>query len=296
MRRKAIQLANQTIVISLPIKWVRQHGIKKGDEIEVEEKEEKIVVSIQKEPEEIKKIINLDDYGIMQNRIVLSQYLKGVDELEIKFSKPHKIKERIANKLIGFEIIKQTSNSITFKDLSRFSNQDLSQIIKRIFLIIESMGFELLESLEKNQKNLEHIIEIDEEINKMAYYAIRVLSKQGSGKSKESPLLYSIILCLESIGDKYREIAKKITEKKINLTKKDLQNIKITNEFFVLFKNFFLDIKKEKLIEWAEFYEANKNNFAINSKREEQNIFLNTYLIEITGDILMMNNNLLMTM
>jgi len=293
MKRKAIQLANKTLVISLPAKWVKERGVKKGDEIEVEEREGKIIVSIQKEPEEIKKIINLDDYGIMQNRVILSQYLRGVDELEIKFSKPHQIKEKIVNKLIGFEIIKQTPNSITFKDLSGFSNQDISQIIKRIFLIIESMGFELLESIEKNQKNLEHIIEIDKETNKMAYYAIRILSKQGFGRSKE--ILYSIILCLESIGDKYREIARKITENKIKLTKKDLKNIKITNEFFILFKNLFFDVKNEKLIKWAEFYEANKDNLIINSKRKEQNISLNTHLTEINGNILMMNNNLLMT-
>ena len=44
MKRKAIQLASQTIVVSLPAKWVRQQGIKKGDEIDVEERGKELVI------------------------------------------------------------------------------------------------------------------------------------------------------------------------------------------------------------------------------------------------------------
>ena len=44
MKRKAIQLANQTLVISMPSKWVKEQGIKKGDEIDVEEKGKRLMI------------------------------------------------------------------------------------------------------------------------------------------------------------------------------------------------------------------------------------------------------------
>ena len=48
MGRKVIQIADSTQLISLPRKWALQHGIKKGDELEVEEKGRKIVISTEK--------------------------------------------------------------------------------------------------------------------------------------------------------------------------------------------------------------------------------------------------------
>ena len=48
MKRKVIQLAGKTSVISLPSKWVQQQGIKKGDELEIKEEGSKIIVSSEK--------------------------------------------------------------------------------------------------------------------------------------------------------------------------------------------------------------------------------------------------------
>ena len=48
MKRKVIQIANSTQLISLPRKWSLQFGIKKGDELEVEEKGSQIIVSTEK--------------------------------------------------------------------------------------------------------------------------------------------------------------------------------------------------------------------------------------------------------
>ena len=45
MKRKVIQIADSTQLISLPRKWAQKFNIKKGDELEVEEHDNKIVVS-----------------------------------------------------------------------------------------------------------------------------------------------------------------------------------------------------------------------------------------------------------
>lgn len=297
MKRKAIQLAKQTIVVSLPTKWVKQQGIKKGDEIDVVEEENRLIIGSDKENEEIKKTINLDDYGVMRNRVVLANYLQGIDELELRFSKPEQIKEikdKITSKLIGFEIIKQTQNSVILKEVAGFSRQDLDAIIRRIFLVIESMTNELLEALKKDQKDLNYIVMIDKEINKLIYYSIRVLNKRAYKEFKKISFLYSSLLCLENIGDLYRDIAKDIMKYKIKLSKIDLENLKLINELFILFEKTFFNFKNENLIELSELYEKIKEKITKYSHKSNQNIILHNYFSQILGSIIMLTNNLLM--
>ena len=45
MKRKIIQLAGKTHVVSLPSKYVKKYGLKKGDEVDVEERGAQIVLS-----------------------------------------------------------------------------------------------------------------------------------------------------------------------------------------------------------------------------------------------------------
>ena len=45
MKRKVIQIADSTQLISLPRKWALKYGIKKGDELDVEEQGSNVLVS-----------------------------------------------------------------------------------------------------------------------------------------------------------------------------------------------------------------------------------------------------------
>ena len=237
MKRKAIQLANQTLVVSLPSKWVKEQGIKKGDEIDIEERGRELIIGNKGKIEETKKIINIEEFGIMKNRIVLSNYLKGLDELEIRFTKPdqvEEIKNRVINELIGFEIVKQTPNSLILKEIADSSDQSFEIILRRIFLIMMSNSEELLNSLKENKRNLDHIISTDLTINKLCYYCIRILNKRGYKNYREIPMIYSLILTLENIGDVHKNIAKEIIEGKLKLKKEDLENLELSNELICI--------------------------------------------------------------
>lgn len=298
MRRKAIQLANKTIVVSLPAKWVKQQGIKKGDEIEVEEGDSRLFLSTESKPSEIKKTINIDEYGPMKNRIVLSNYLQGVDELELIFNKTEEIKEikeRVVNELIGFEIIKQTANSLILKDISGFSEQDLNRIISRIFLIIESTSKELLEALENKQEDLNHIISIDKETNRMAYYSIRILNKREHEEIKKLPILYSTILLLEKIGDLYRDLARYIMGNNIKLSKEDLENLKLISELFLIIKKLYFNFKKEDLVNLYSSYENIKKRIFSNLEKRKSDARLYMYYSHLILEIVSINNDILLT-
>ncbi len=82
MRRSVIQLAGKTHVVSLPSKWIKKYGIKKGDELELEENNEKIVISKDSAKEIRSREIELNNYGAMARRVIGALYKKGYDEVK----------------------------------------------------------------------------------------------------------------------------------------------------------------------------------------------------------------------
>ena len=51
MKRKVIQIANSTQLISLPREWAKKYNIKKGDELEIEAKGNKLEICCEKDIE-----------------------------------------------------------------------------------------------------------------------------------------------------------------------------------------------------------------------------------------------------
>lgn len=290
MKRKLVEQGKTTLMISLPIDWIRKFGLQKGDEIEVDEQGGELVIKTEKSFKQNNKVIDLAEYGFMKKRAILTSYLQGVDELELKFIDIKQIKEieeKILNELIGFEIIKQTPNSLILKDISGSSEQNFDMILKRTFLIIESMGDELVKSLENRQKNLEHVIMMDKEVNKLSSYSIRILNKKGYKDFKKIPIIYSILLELEFVGNYYRYVAHDIMEKQMEITAADIQNLKLVNKLFGIFSETFFSHKKEGIMSLRENYEKLKKNLKGNKK-------MDMYSYQALMNIMAMTNNLLL--
>ena len=68
IKRKVIQIANSTQLISLPRKWSQQYGINKGDEVNVDEQRSKIIISIEKAAE--LKSVEIDVTGLDRTTII----------------------------------------------------------------------------------------------------------------------------------------------------------------------------------------------------------------------------------
>ncbi|MFQ5475181.1 MAG: AbrB/MazE/SpoVT family DNA-binding domain-containing protein, partial [Candidatus Nanoarchaeia archaeon] len=86
MKRSVIQLAGKTQVISLPSKWVKKHGIKKGDALEVSEKRNALICSTSKQVYHNQTKINISGLGPMAKRIIAAIYKAGFEEIEVAYS------------------------------------------------------------------------------------------------------------------------------------------------------------------------------------------------------------------
>ena len=173
MKRKVIQLAGKTHVISLPSTWVKQYKIKKGQELDVEPRGRVLHVSTKGEVGETTK--NLDISGFSRSlvrRSLGALYKAGFDRFEVRFSHPRELadaQEVIYEEFMGFEIVNQEKNFFSAQRLSHIEPEELDNVVRRIFRIIQTMAEDSLEAVKKKDKQwLEQVYIRDFTINKLA--------------------------------------------------------------------------------------------------------------------------------
>ena len=94
MGRKVILHGPSTLTISIPAKWAKQHGIKKGDDLTVEEEGRFLYVYPGKTSPLVRRtradFSNLSDAGIRS--IMAMLHKSGYDEIEITVSSSAELK------------------------------------------------------------------------------------------------------------------------------------------------------------------------------------------------------------
>ena len=91
VKRKAIQLARQTLVVSLPAKWVKLNNIIKGDELDIQLYDHELIIR-NSEPKAARgKQASLSLAGLNERTVrwVLSgMHKQGIDEMNLSFDHP----------------------------------------------------------------------------------------------------------------------------------------------------------------------------------------------------------------
>ena len=256
MKRKVIQIANSTQLVSLPRKWSLKYGIKKGDEIEVEEDGSKLLIQAESTP--TTKDIEVDVSGLtprLADRFMARAYQKGYDEITVKYDKPElalAIQEKV-NELLGFEIMEHSKDTIIIKSISPKLNIDFDSSLRRAFLIVIDMAETCLDSFEKgDNKTLENLYHKDFDVNKFCYFCLRYINKGFRG-GFGIYILYYLVEALEDAGDEYKVLAKNLA--RIKAKKKDFINvISKVNELTKIGYDFFYKPEKEKAVRSIMLY------------------------------------------
>ncbi len=287
MKRKLVKQGAATLMVSLPSKWAKENGLDKGDEVEIEEQGKGILIRAEESQEQKKMSINLSGYNPLINKIIISLYIKGIDELEIRFNDKKEIeliKKHVIEELLGFEIIKQTNNSILLNDITDAVTQEIDDIIKRIFFILKAMGEELINSIE-NKEKANQVVEMDHNVNKFVYFCLRMLNLRGYKEYKKTTQMYGIVSILEEIGDIYKKIATELEKK----NKIDKNNISVMKDILVsleLFEKLLFGFEKETAVKFA-------NNYELIKRKIKGNGSVDGDLARINESIIRMNNYLL---
>jgi len=260
MKRKLVKQGAATMMISLPSKWIKEFNLDKGDEIDLEESGKDLIIRSGKSiQEKTKSIINISEFKPLGNRAIVSLYNKGVDELEINFKDPEDVKKfqnKVINELLGFEIIRQTQNTLYIKKIAESEEIDIDDLIKRIFFILDSMFEELISALEKKQ-SLDPIIATDSSVNKFSHFCMRRLNKKGYKDFSKTSQVYGLVYDMEKIGDAIKGIAEEYKES-VKASKQDIEILKKIKNLLNMVKNLFFNFNPEDTVKISLEYKKIK--------------------------------------
>ena len=210
MKRKIVQQGPTTLMASLPIKWVRKYGLSKGDEVDVKELGNKLVISTEKVESGAKTEIELDSINKSYIwRVLQPLYSLGYDEIKVNFESIKTldiIQEMVITSLIGFEIVDQSISHCTIKSVSTEMNERFDSILRKIFLNLIYSSEIVLAYLERGE-NLDLIINLEVMNNRHSMFLKRVLTKNGYEDPKKTYFVYLLINYLEKTQNEYQYFA-----------------------------------------------------------------------------------------
>lgn len=290
MKRRIIQIADSTQLISLPRKWCKKFEIKKGDEMEVTEEGNRIIVSTENETGlssiEV-DVTDLDRSSIIY--VIRSIYRQGYDEIKINFKAPtsfhYRLNEKInvisviheeVNRWIGAEIVQEKEKFCLIKDLSQISSKEFDNVLRRIFLLVIDASKDMLDALKNhNYKLIETIEDKHATITKFVSYCIRLLNKKDYPDQKKKLALYEIIISLEKITDILKYCARDILEYKPSLRKESLEIVEEIDSLVDMYYNLFYKFELDKISEFIEKRDKiNKTIKKASKKIPEEEILL----------------------
>lgn len=189
MEIRKIQITGgNSYVVSLPKSWVNDAGLKAKDAVLVLPQADMSLLVVPKSDlrKETKSEVLLEmpestdrDTAL---RTFISYYLAGYDVIRLRISgsssglRSH-LKESIRRKLIGIEIVEETSNGITTQCLSGYSDLPLKKAIERMAIIASGMVQDAVLALQGNDLGLaEEVGNRDDEVDRFYHFIVRQLN------------------------------------------------------------------------------------------------------------------------
>lgn len=293
MKRKVIQIANSTQLVSLPRKWALQQGIRKGDEIDVKEEGNRIIISKEGEAKKDSKIdlniTQLDKDSIIF--LVRGLYMRGYDEIKLVFDRSttrhHRLNKQVRFSSVihnetlrstGLEIIQERGNFIVLKRISESSMREFDIILRRIFLLmidaskdlyigVKEGDFELVKSLEEKHDN----------ITKFIFYNLRLLNTGSYINYKDTPFLFHIIYSLDVVIDILRNAARDIADNKIRPGKEGAAILGQINKSIGLYYDLYYNFTLKKCEEFSYMRDKILNSIKSTRKKlTKEDLFIST--------------------
>lgn len=246
MRRRVILLGGKTYVLSLPSQWVKKYRIQKGEELELEEKQNSILIKTSKH--KVVKDLEIDFRSLdkMIGRAVGALYKAGYSKIKVFYNgkeQLQKIENTLHRTCVGFEITKEEEDYVVIENITEIKPEEFENSLKRLFFSLETSGNDLVNA--KSDNDFKRIIEKDAQINRLADFCRRVINS-GEVVFIEKPSVdYYLVEQLERIGDLYKKIADDCLNKKVLLSGEFRSSLVEINKLFISYRNLFYDFKIE---------------------------------------------------
>jgi len=256
----------------MPSKWIKKYNIKKGDELDITELGNKLLIST--ENSQLVEPVSIDLTGIRENlirRMIISLYINGYDDIRVKHNNLPAVQLTV-NSCMGYAILEQQSDSCLIKNIASTANVTFDSIFRQAFRLLISVS-EDCSNLANLNNSFEKIKESTEPLIIFSNYCLRYLNKSGYKDAIKTNIYYHLTHNLKRIGELYAQIIKygcnhKLTKNEIGLLTKTSEHIK---KLYGLSFNFDFNNAKKYYDESMDFL----NTYKSDSKKIEN------YLLEI---------------
>lgn len=225
--RKLQKTGGSTYIVSLPKHWVTASKLKEGDPVSMVIDNNGLLVldptlGTRKPVSKIEILVDEDESGVHFLRRLIGLYVSGNDEIVIRSRtrispEVRKAMREFTRRVIGSEIVEESSNSISIQDVADHSHLDMRKILRRMHLMSRSMHVDALEALvEGNDELAGDVVARDDEVDRLYWFISKqqnmlvrdsaVARKMGLGISEASFYL-SAAKALERIADHAARIA-----------------------------------------------------------------------------------------
>jgi phosphate uptake regulator len=255
MRRKLVKQGVATLMISLPSKWAKANKLDKGDEVELEEKDNSLVIRKEVNTKTIKEItLDINEDNIQNLRILLTHsYRKGFDRIILQ-GKIQGITAEItkicSNVLLGFEVTEKFKEKIILEKISQPDNTKYDSILSKVFLIISEMPNY------SDIRNIEELKNSKDQCDRFVLFCRRMLNQGLEGKD---PLLeWEFLTFLTHIQHTYYYLLEYIIKNKAELDKQLSYLLIESRDYFKLLEQAYLT----KNIDFINKLNSQKNKYA----------------------------------
>ena len=277
MKRKVVRHGSNTLTVSLPAKWCDKFSVKNGDEVEVVEQENSLIISNEKVKPKTDSITfdisNLDRTSTLI--LIQGLYRYGYDEITIRADSimfPHyriekevsvsKVVHDVVNRFIGSELISSSSKSFSIRKITQESMDEFEIVLRRVFRLLNEMMQVFIEGIEKNSiETLESIEFHHINVKKFINYCLRLLNKFGYPDRRKTCFYFSIIQYMSKIDDFIKNASRYITKNKFKISERSINVIKDINHSVNLYYELFYDYDVKKVSNLNQWRDKIRNSF-----------------------------------
>lgn len=286
MKRKVSKIGQSTLMVSLPHQWVKEHNLKKGDEVEVEVSAEVLEIRSANSiiPQE-KKECSLSfeyTYPKMVRAFLKSLYRTGYDRIVLCNVEPktrEEIRFIVGNYLLGFEVVEETEEKVVIESLTEPTEDKSSVLLRKVFFILkEALGI-LIEDMKQEKLTRKEIMyDLMLQSDRFCNFFSRTLYKQRQLNPFAWAMVQQLLLTEHSIYYCYHVLEKssyRRFSKEVFSYLADIRKILLSLEIFY-YQSDFSDV--EKITELKD--ELLYRKISVLQKTKE-GIFVSPYLFDI---------------
>ena len=238
-----------THIISLPKRWVKDLGIKVGDNILMIKNTNQSLTLLpnqdKQDSHDVTAVIesNSNESSESIKRKIISVYLSGYKTIKIitngmRISSEHTkiIRGLVRSSMIGTEIVESSSEIIVIQILTRLPELSFETAMKRMYLMASNMVIEAIESMsEIDTIHAEEVVNMDDEVDRFGLYIRRnlmlavgdeqILKDMGIRKTVDCLGYRAIVSRIERIADHAVLVAKRVKFMNAKIESKQLAQI-----------------------------------------------------------------------